>query len=47
MRNVVESGEKEPEGKKVQLEDLVDNGLMPVEREYDVGEELRGVLEID
>ena len=32
---------------EVKVEDLVNMGLMPVESVYDVGEDLRGILEID
>ena len=31
----------------VRVEELVKSGLMPVEREYEVSEELRGILEMD
>jgi hypothetical protein len=45
LREVVEK--KRKEGEKLSREELVEMGCLPVERIYDVSEELRKVLKID
>jgi hypothetical protein len=43
MKRVLDGDER----KEVGVEELVARGFMPVERVYEVGEELRGVLRMD
>lgn len=48
LKRVLDEEEKhEGKGKRISMQELVDRGLVPVETEFEVDEELRGRLKMD